>query len=54
MIQLLCILLVILTAPAMPSFVRWLRGYLDARRAWRTQRRRRERLGLVVERRNAR
>jgi Flp pilus assembly protein TadB len=36
------------------KLVRWLRGYLDERRVWRVQRRRRERLGLVVGRRNAR
>jgi hypothetical protein len=33
------------------KLVRWLRGYLDERRVWREQRRRRERLGLVVGRR---
>jgi hypothetical protein len=51
MIPALSILLVILAALALPSFVCWLRGYLDERRVWREQRRRQERLGLVVERR---
>ncbi len=61
MTTLLSIALIILTPLAMLSaavavlysvlaIVRWLRGYLDARRVWREQRRRRERLGLVVGR----
>jgi membrane protein implicated in regulation of membrane protease activity len=65
MIPALSIVLVIITTLALLSFavavlysvlaiVRWLRGYLDERRIWRAQRRRCERLGLVVERRAAR
>ena len=62
MIHFLSIALVILTTLALLSaavavlyivlaIVRWLRDYLAERRVWREQRRRRERLGLVVERR---
>jgi Flp pilus assembly protein TadB len=36
------------------ALVRWLRGRAIERRVWREQRRRRERLGLVVERRAGR